>query len=34
IESELLQETSAGRDYRESLLRHGTELLQMLGASG
>jgi two-component system, chemotaxis family, sensor kinase Cph1 len=34
IESELLQETSAGRDYRESLLRHGTELLQLLGASG
>lgn len=34
IETDLLQESAAGRDYRDSLLRHGTRLLGLLNAGG
>jgi chemotaxis family two-component system sensor kinase Cph1 len=34
IETTLLHETSAGRDYQDALLRHSTELLELLQASG
>ena len=34
IETELLQETTSGHDYRDSLLRHGSRLLELLHASG
>jgi light-regulated signal transduction histidine kinase (bacteriophytochrome) len=34
IETKLLQETAAGRNYREALLRNSNELLELLQASG
>jgi chemotaxis family two-component system sensor kinase Cph1 len=34
IETSLLHETAAGLDYAEGLLRHSTELLELLQASG
>ena len=33
VEALLLQETTAGRDYREALLRHSNVLLDLLQAS-
>ena len=34
IERTLLQDTTAGRDYREGVMRHSTELLNLMQASG